>query len=575
MNETSYSKAIQDFRKARRKADLQSIFSLLTGNTKELLSYEEIRKKLHGIEGSRTVLKEIPIASIVGSVGRYSDFNRDFMPLKDSNAQRWARVMKKAQSMEGLPPIDVYKIGDSYFILDGNHRVSVAKQLGAEYIEAYVTEVSTNVPFDKDTNPTDLIIKAEYTRFLEKTKINQLRPKANLVLTSPGQYPILEEHIDVHRYFMGIEQKREIPYEEAVAHWYDVVYCPIIKIIRSQGILRYFPGRTETDLYLWLSKHHASLEYELGWNISVENAAVNLAEELSPLKQATRLTSRIIDSILPDSLEGGPPPGKWREEIIRARKDDILFHDVLVTISKEDKNWSALFQAINVAKRERANILGLHIIPEKTEPADEKYEAIKEKFRQICLENDIQGNLRIETGTIARQICERARLADLIISHIAHPPGSIPIARLSSGFRTMILRCPRPILATPGKVTTMSRPILAFDGSPKSREALFISAYLASKWETSLSVITIGQKEKARKIQESAKHYLEEQKIEAKFLIEQTQKPADGILRATTHGNHDLILIGGYGSSPLIETFVGSVVDQLLAAAIAPMLICR
>src|SRR5690606_41196661 len=111
---------------------------------------------------------------------------------------------------------------------DGNHRVSVARSMGATHIQAYVTEVRTRVPLTPDIKPDDLIIKAEYADFLEKTRLDELRPEANLQVTVPGKYEILLEHIAVHRYFMGIDFDREIPYKEAVAHWYDEVYMPLV-----------------------------------------------------------------------------------------------------------------------------------------------------------------------------------------------------------------------------------------------------------------------------------------------------------------------------------------------------------
>lgn len=575
MNKTNYVKAIEDFRRARRKADLLNIYERLRGKSRELLSYEETRKKLHGIEESKTELKEIPIDSIVGSVGRYIDFSRDFLPLKDASEQRWARVMEKATSLEGLPPIEVYKIGDAYFVLDGNHRVSVAKQLGSKFIEAYVTEVSSLAPLEPDTNPSDLIVKEEYTQFLEKTKIKNLRPESELILTCAGQYPILEEHIDVHRYFMGINQNREIPYEEAVAHWYDAVYRPIIDIIRSQGILRYFPGRTETDLYIWLSQHRAELEDSLGWNISIESAAIDLKEKQSPLKQTSRIASKIVDSLLPDSIESGPPPGQWREEIVGSGRKDTLFNDILVTISEEDKDWQALRQAIIIADREHSNLNGLHIVKDKEEIASEKSKRLEEEFNQLCNSHNIQGKFRIESGTIARIICERARLADLVISQLAHPPKTQLIARLGSGFRTMILRCPRPILAVPGEISQFSNPLLAYDGSPKAQEALFVSAYLTGKWRIPLSVITIDEKINAEKTQSRARAYLEQQGIPARYIVSHDKEPASVILRTVSDNDHDLIIIGGYGAAPIIETVLGSVVDKILNTSKVPILLCR
>ncbi len=253
--------AIQDFHEARRKAAFERILSRLTGRSPDLLSYEDVRKKLHAVEIPRQELKDIPLGSIVGSVGRYHDFTRSFLPKLQSSSQRWARVKSVSEGAAGHEPIEVYQIGEAYFVKDGNHRVSVARQSGAETIQAYVTPVETAVPLEADVQPDDLILKAEYADFLDHTHLRDLRPGADLALTVPGEYARLEEHIRVHRYFMGLDQRREIPYPEAVAHWYDQVYQPVADVIRERGLLRDFPDRTEADLYLWISEHRAALEF--------------------------------------------------------------------------------------------------------------------------------------------------------------------------------------------------------------------------------------------------------------------------------------------------------------------------
>jgi hypothetical protein len=265
-----FASAIHDFRSARNRAILNEMLARLTGDTTELLSYEEVRHKLKMLGSVERGLQDVPLDAIVGSVGRYTDFTRDFLPRGSVNEERWARVLDLTKSLSGLPPIEVYKIGEAYFVKDGNHRVSVARQLGAASIQAYVTEVRTRVPLSPNTQPDDLIVKAEYADFLERTHLDELRPEADLSVTIPGQYPVLEEHISVHRYFMGIDQKREVPFSEAVIHWYDTVYLPVIESIRDSGILRDFPDRTETDLYLWIAEHRATLEKELGWQIKPE-----------------------------------------------------------------------------------------------------------------------------------------------------------------------------------------------------------------------------------------------------------------------------------------------------------------
>ena len=102
---------------------------------------------MRGVRGkSAQIGCTVPLDSIVGSVGRYEDFTRDFLPRRDSDKERWARVEFLANESTGLPPVELFQIGDAYFVNDGNHRVSVARQSGHTHIEAYVTDVHTRVP---------------------------------------------------------------------------------------------------------------------------------------------------------------------------------------------------------------------------------------------------------------------------------------------------------------------------------------------------------------------------------------------------------------------------------------------
>ncbi len=145
----------------------------------------------------------IPISSIIGSVGRYRDFDRAFLPLEGANRERWQRLDVAFNELRDLPPIEVYKIGEVYFVRDGNHRVSVAKANGLDMIEARVTEIRTMVPLTPETDVDDLIIKAEYAHFLRETHLDETRPDQQIELTEPGRYKILLEHVEVHRYYLG------------------------------------------------------------------------------------------------------------------------------------------------------------------------------------------------------------------------------------------------------------------------------------------------------------------------------------------------------------------------------------
>ena len=201
----------------------------------------------------------VPLNKIVGSVGRYRDFTREFLPKGSISQERWRAVDAAMHSQAGLPPIEVYQVGDAYFVRDGNHRVSVARANGLTDIEAYVTRIETPVSIDANTQTEDLLLKTGLAEFLRKTHLEDIRPDADVEVTEVGSYHNLLQHIEVHRHYLGIEQKREIPWQEAVASWYDTVYLPVAAAIWASTILDRFPGRTAADLYLWVCQHREDL----------------------------------------------------------------------------------------------------------------------------------------------------------------------------------------------------------------------------------------------------------------------------------------------------------------------------
>ncbi len=578
MSEQSFARisgAVADFRRARRQADLEDIFSRLTGQSAHLLSYEEVRTRLKAQTPVRRELREIPLDAIVGSVGRYNDFTRSFLPRFDSDKDRWARVKVAVTDLGGLPPIEVYQIGEAYFVLDGNHRVSVARQLGAKTIQAYVTTVRTRVPLSPEDDPDDLIVKAEYVEFLEQTRLDEIRPGLDLRVTAPGKYQILLEHIAVHRYFMGLEEEREIPYEEAAAHWYDTVYLPVAEVIRRRDVLRDFPGRTEADLYLWLSEHRAALQEALGWEIAPEAAAADLASRHGERPLVARLGEKIRETILPEELEPGPPPGQWRQEIQAARREDRLFDRILTALNGAESGWQALEQALQLAQKENGQVFGLHVLPSDQDLEDERLQALNHEFERRRQAAGVAGRLVVESGPVARTICDRSRFVDLTVVSLEHPPGPTPLERLGSGFRTLVQRCPRPILAVPGTARPISRNLLAYDGSPRADEALYVATYLGSGWQTELVVIAVDDRDQAAAASlHRARTYLEKYGVAATFLQE-SGPPATQIMAAAEGQQCDLILMGGYSRSPMLGVMLGSTVDQVLRESERLVLISR
>jgi len=420
-------------------------------------------------------------------------------------------------------------------------------------------------------------LKAEYASFLEQTRLDKLRPEADLILTVPGRYGTLEEHIEVHHYFMGLEQQRDIPYEEAVTHWYDTVYLPVVEVIQERGILRDFPERTETDLYLWVSERRAALEEKLGWEIKPEVAASDLAAQSSPRPQriAARVSEKILNRVTPDELEDGPSPGEWRREHLTARQDGHLFTDILVPLSGAETGWHALDQALGIAQRERGRIQGLHVVPAEDQINSEGTEVVQAEFNLRCEAAGVPGQLAIETGGIARKICERTRWTDLIVVSLAYPPPSQPVARMGSGFRTMIRRCTSPVLAVPEAPSPLDNVLLAYDGSPKADEALFVATYVSGRWKTSLTVVTVTENESiSPETLAHAQRYLESHGVQGTYLEESGATP-EVILKTAENQGSNLIIMGGYGHSPVLEVVLGSAVDQVLRDSRQPTLICR
>lgn len=575
----SLGAAITDFRRARRRAGLEVIMARLSGDSVDLLSYEDVRRKLKARETGTQHLEDVPLDAIVGSVGRYADFTRSFLPRTSSTEQRWASVKVATTSPTGgLPPIELYNVGDAYFVVDGHHRVSVARELGSSHIEAYVTEVDAKVPLSPDDSPDDLIIKAEYTDFLRETNLDTVRPDAELTLTVPGKYRLIKEHIDVHRYFMGIEQNREIPYEEAVTHWYDTVYLPIVHIIRERDLLRDFPERTEADLYLWIMEHRSALQEALGWEVGAEEVATDLIEQYSmqPKHVVARVSRKLLDVVTPDELEAGPVPGTWRNERLSHRSDDRLFGDVLVAINGEDSGWRALDQALTIAQHEGTRVKGLHVVSTEAQAESDAVQILQDEFAHRLQEAGVTGQLAVDVGTVTRHVCERARWADLVILSLAHPPASKPLSRLSSGLRTILRRCPRPVLVVPAArpPSNVDRALLAYDGSLRAQEALFIGTYMACAWHTDLTVLTVDEHNNADEIIAQVRHYLDDRNTDAEIMLK-TGLAGEAILEVAQERNADFLLLGGFSASPVIEVILGSTVEYLLQTAEQPMLICH
>ncbi len=579
MSESSghhYLHALQRFRAARNRAELERLWARLRGKSADLLSFEDVRRQIKAKVAGRRTRKEIPLAAIVGSVGRYQDFTRTFLPRTDATSERWSRVRAAVETMSGLPPIECYQIGDAYFVEDGNHRVSVAGEMGATHIEGYVIQIETNVQLSPDDDWVDIILKAAYADFLDYTQIDALRPDHNVHVTSPVGYTTLMEMVDLHHYFLSREQGAKVTYSEAVTDWYDNAYVPAVALIDELGILRNFPDRTPADLYAWIARHRTDISERVGWTVNTHAAAVDLMEEM----EAENPTARLREAVTPDTLESGPPPGSWRRTWLPTRRDDRLFRDMLVAINGQPQGWRALDQALVMARADGGALHGLHVVREEGKRFSGDVGVMRAEFLKRCRGAGVSGDFRSEVGgsgstPVVDALVDRARWADAVVMPLTFAPGNQALDRLSSGMSLLLRRCPRPVLTVPGDPSPMRHALLAYDGSPKAREALYIGAYMAARWETRLTVIGVAEEglDLTAALAEAA-HYTAEMNI-APETVTARGPAAHAILDTAADRGCDLLLLGGYGANAMLTVIVGSTVDEILRTTKLPVLICR
>ena len=281
-NHSSYFERIasEDFNQAYKKGFVHAILNKLTQKRSGLVSFDDLRKKI-SVESQRDIgMQVIEIEKIIGSLNRYQDFDDSFLPRQTHTRNRWENIDRVFLQGEYLPPVEVYKIGEFYFVIDGNHRVSVAREKGQVFIDAHVIELQIPFPIQGKFDWYEILLNQERVDFYKQTKIKDLRPDAAINLTLVGQYTKLLDHIAVHRYFTSEYLNHEVTYEEAVCSWYDNVYLPMVKIIRKRKILKNFPKRTEADLYLWIIEHLAYLKNRYGHDISYDEAAKHFKDNL-------------------------------------------------------------------------------------------------------------------------------------------------------------------------------------------------------------------------------------------------------------------------------------------------------
>lgn len=243
-----------DFDAACRRAKIQSVFSTLRWKNPNLLSFYEVTKLIKPDAEFYKGIQTIPVKNIIGSESRYQDFSSAFYPKSHLLQRRWESIDAAQMDDVILPPISVYKLGDWYFVRDGNHRVSVARSTGQVYIDAEVVELSTKIPLEEGMTLNELkkrVVSYERAKFLEQYNPTYL-PMDKIVFTTPGSYPEMVNHILVHKYYINQNIDHEISFQEGAESWFKNVYTPIVQAVDHEHLQSLYPGCTEADIYMWL-----------------------------------------------------------------------------------------------------------------------------------------------------------------------------------------------------------------------------------------------------------------------------------------------------------------------------------
>jgi len=269
------SQAQAAFMKALRRGERYAMRREWRGLPAELLPFNVVVRTLGLFRREERGVQEVPLDAIVGSVDRVGDFWRNFLPRHSYLRERWCRVY--AYVVENGPdPVSLFKIGDIYFVNDGNHRVSVLRALDATTVEAHVVEYPCRVALGPDLPLARVPCKAAYAEFLEQTDLDLSRPEVNIELSDATGYRVLEEHIAGHAYWLEYTSGRPVSVFRAAASWYDLVYMPTVQLIREKKLLRDFPGMFEGDLYIIVTRHHRELVRALGRPVPLEQVIEHL-----------------------------------------------------------------------------------------------------------------------------------------------------------------------------------------------------------------------------------------------------------------------------------------------------------
>jgi hypothetical protein len=224
-----------------------------------LLDLDSVRERLRIVGQTYGGVHPIPVPRIIGSLARDSDFDRDFRPRLRSSELRLTNLRAAVASGTVLPPIEVHEAGGAYFVADGHHRVALARESGAEYIDAEVTHLITNYELLPDVDVCQLVHTEQQRIFLDESGLATGRPQARIEFSRPGGYPELLEVVKAYGFDLAARLGRVPRRDELAAEWYDAVYLPGVAAVRAESLPERYAYKTDADLFLWVYQRRRAL----------------------------------------------------------------------------------------------------------------------------------------------------------------------------------------------------------------------------------------------------------------------------------------------------------------------------
>jgi len=239
-----------------------------SASTPEVKSFKDDQEKEAAYDSRVRGVRTIPLGQIVGSVGRYQDFDNHFRLKRNVPSERLQRIKTAMREGHPLPPVKLYQIKDDFYILDGNHRIAAAKELGHDEVLAHIVE------FIPSKNSLQNLLYRERADFSDRAQL----PK-EINLTEIGQYDMLSEQIREHQAHLMIGEKPECSFEAAALDWYKSIYRPLCAIIQRGRLIGSFPDRTIADLYVYISEHQWHYGRQRRYGIGIDKLIPKNMEE--------------------------------------------------------------------------------------------------------------------------------------------------------------------------------------------------------------------------------------------------------------------------------------------------------